>query len=101
MTGCSTLDAALSQLLVEHPAIGELVKLRYFGGLTTEQAARALKISSRTAKRHWVFAKAWLRRKIDRDGLQDGLNVREPRVFGRFSDFPCPLFPQSVALPIS
>ena len=66
-----TLDAALSQLLVEHPAIGELVKLRYFGGLTTEQAARALKVSSRTAKRHWAFAKAWLRREIDRDGLED------------------------------
>ena len=59
------LDAALSRLLVDRPEIGQLVNLRYFGGLTTEQIARALKISTRTAKRHWTYAKAWLRREID------------------------------------
>jgi RNA polymerase sigma factor (TIGR02999 family) len=59
------LDAALSRLLVLHPAIGQLVKLRYFAGLTTEQSAQALKISARTAKRQWAYAKAWLRREID------------------------------------
>ena len=59
------LDAALSRLLVDRPAIGQLVNLRYFGGLTTEQTAQALKISTRTAKRHWTYAKAWLRREID------------------------------------
>lgn len=59
------LDAALSRLLVDQPAIGQLVNLRYFGGLTIEQAAKALKISTRTAKRHWTYAKAWLRREMD------------------------------------
>lgn len=68
------LDAALSQLLKEKPAIGQLVKLRYFGGLTTEQAASALGISTRTAKRHWAYAKAWLRRDMDRRGFGDGPN---------------------------
>ena len=37
----------------------ELVKLRYFAGLTIEQAARILDISPATAKRHWAYAKAW------------------------------------------
>ncbi len=59
------LDAALTRLLVDLTTIGQLVKLRYFGGLTIEQTARALKISTRTAKRHWTCAKAWLRREID------------------------------------
>lgn len=65
------LDAALSRLLMDHPAIGQLVKLRYFGGLTTEQSAQALKISTRTAKRHWTYAKAWLRREIDGQDFVD------------------------------
>jgi RNA polymerase sigma factor (TIGR02999 family) len=60
------LDAALSKLLEEKPAIGQLVKLRYFGGLTTDEAARALDVSPRTAKRYWAYAKAWLRRELDR-----------------------------------
>ena len=65
------LDAALSRLLVDRPDIGQLVKLRYFGGLTTEQTAQALKISTRTAKRHWTYAKAWLRREIDGHDFDD------------------------------
>jgi DNA-directed RNA polymerase specialized sigma24 family protein len=40
--------------------------LRYFGGLTVEEAAEAMEISPRTAKRHWSFARAWLQREIDR-----------------------------------
>lgn len=42
----------------------ELVKLRYFVGMTIEQAAEALGISERTAKRHWAFARAWLHEEI-------------------------------------
>lgn len=65
------LDAALSRLLADQPAIGQLVNLRYFGGLTTEQTAKALKVSTRTVKRHWTYAKAWLRREIEKHQFDD------------------------------
>jgi RNA polymerase sigma factor (TIGR02999 family) len=54
------LDEALQRLTVEEPAAAEVVKLRYFAGLTAEEAAAALGISLRTANRHWAYAKAWL-----------------------------------------
>ena len=54
------LDEALERLAVEHPQHAQLVKLRYFAGLTTEQAADALGISVRTAGRDWAYARAWL-----------------------------------------
>lgn len=54
------LDQALDHFAVEHPAACQLVKLRYFAGLTIQEAADALGISPRTAKRNWVFAKAWI-----------------------------------------
>jgi RNA polymerase sigma factor (TIGR02999 family) len=58
------IDEALNRLMVEHPACGELVKLRFFTGLTAEQAAEALRISRRTADRNWAFARAWLVREL-------------------------------------
>jgi RNA polymerase sigma factor (TIGR02999 family) len=58
------LDEALDTLAEEAPTVAELVKLRYFAGLTTEQAAEALGISLRTANRHWAYAKAWLFQQI-------------------------------------
>ena len=61
------LHEALSRLEQQRPQIGELVKLRFFGGLTSEQAAAALSISPATAKRNWAYAKAWLRREMDRE----------------------------------
>jgi RNA polymerase sigma factor (TIGR02999 family) len=54
------LNEALDKLEVEEPSVAELVKLRYFAGLTAEQAAEALGISIRTANRDWAYAKAWL-----------------------------------------
>jgi len=57
---------ALEALASEHPRKAELVKLRYFAGLTLEEAAGILGISEPTAKRDWAFARAWLRREIDR-----------------------------------
>ncbi|MCR9292998.1 MAG: sigma-70 family RNA polymerase sigma factor [bacterium] len=54
------LHEALSELQTEQPQIAQLVELRYFGGLTIEQAADALGVSTRTANRYWVYAKAWL-----------------------------------------
>jgi RNA polymerase sigma factor (TIGR02999 family) len=56
------LDQALTRLEQEHPSLAELVKLRYFAGLTMPQAAEALGISLRTAGRNWTYAKAWLLR---------------------------------------
>ena len=54
------LDEALSKFAVQEPAKAELVKLRFFGGLTIPQAAEVLGISEATAERYWTFARAWL-----------------------------------------
>jgi len=54
------LDEALEKLSRKDKVKADLVKLRYFAGLTVEQAARLLDISPTTAKRHWTYAKAWL-----------------------------------------
>lgn len=54
------LDEALNKLAKTDKTKAELVKLRYFAGLTLEQAAELLDISPTTAKRHWIYAKAWL-----------------------------------------
>ncbi len=58
------LDEALKKLEAEAPEKAELVKLRYFAGLSIEDAAHALGISPATAKRRWVYARAWLFRAI-------------------------------------
>jgi RNA polymerase sigma factor (TIGR02999 family) len=58
------LDAALVKLAVQDPLKAKLVELRYFAGLTGDQAAQILGISSRTADRHWAYARAWLRTEI-------------------------------------
>jgi len=54
------LDEALSRLAEIEPAKAELVKLRFFAGLTMPEAAAALDISLATAERYWTFAKSWL-----------------------------------------
>ncbi len=54
------LDEALERLAGEEATVGEVVKLRYFAGLSIEQTAAALGISVRTANRHWAYARAWL-----------------------------------------
>jgi RNA polymerase sigma factor (TIGR02999 family) len=62
------VDEALARLAEEEPTIAELVKLRFFGGLTVEQAGEVLGISRRTATRHWTFARAWLYEQLARGG---------------------------------
>ena len=62
------LDSALELLAGRDPIKAELVKLRYFGGLTMTEAARALGLSDRTAGRHWKYARAWLRRAVEGAG---------------------------------
>jgi RNA polymerase sigma factor (TIGR02999 family) len=54
------LDDALDKLSTDHPQCAELVKLRFFAGLTLDEAATALGMPRRTADRHWAFARAWL-----------------------------------------
>jgi RNA polymerase sigma factor (TIGR02999 family) len=58
------LDEALSLFAQEDPQTAELVKLRYFSGLSNKQAAEVLGISPRTADFRWAFARAWLFEKI-------------------------------------
>jgi len=59
------LDEALDRLAATDQAAAKLVQLRYFAGLTLEEAAVALDISPRTAGRLWAYARAWLRRAIE------------------------------------
>jgi RNA polymerase sigma factor (TIGR02999 family) len=58
------LDEGLSLLAERHPEKAQLVNLRYFAGLTIEDAAQALGISVATANRHWAYARAWLYRYV-------------------------------------
>ena len=58
------LDEALTKLAAQDPRKAELVKLRYFTGLTVAQAAAALGISEATAHRWWNYARAWLREEL-------------------------------------
>ena len=60
------VNEALEKFAAHDPLKAELVKLRYFAGMTVEEAARVLRISPPTAHRYWVFAKAWLHREITR-----------------------------------
>jgi RNA polymerase sigma factor (TIGR02999 family) len=58
------LDAALEKLAALDPQQAKIVELRYFGGLTVEEAAEALDISPATVKRHWTLARAWLKKEL-------------------------------------
>jgi RNA polymerase sigma factor (TIGR02999 family) len=58
------VDEALTELAGEHPENAELVKLRYFVGMTLAEAAAALGISTATADRRWRYARAWLTRRL-------------------------------------
>ena len=60
------LDAALEKLAAKDPRKAELVKLRYFAGLTQQQAADVLGIGISTADRDWSYARAWLFREISK-----------------------------------
>jgi len=59
------LDDALSKLADRDPQKAELVKLRFFAGLTVPQAAAALGVSVATAERHWAFARTWLHAELN------------------------------------
>ena len=61
------VHAALEQLSAQNQTEAELVKLRYFVGMTLAEAAEALDISERTADNYWAHARAWLYREIKRE----------------------------------
>jgi RNA polymerase sigma factor (TIGR02999 family) len=59
------VNEALDKLEAHDKEKAELVKLRFFAGLTLEEAAAVLEISKATAKRHWAYARAWLYRELN------------------------------------
>ena len=61
------LDEALDRLAALDALAGELVKLRYFAGLSLDQTAAALGVSAATAYRHWAYARAWLHEHLSSD----------------------------------
>lgn len=59
------LDRALTALAELDPGQAKIVELRFFGGLSVEEAAEAMSISPATVKRHWTIARAWLLRELE------------------------------------
>jgi RNA polymerase sigma factor (TIGR02999 family) len=70
------LDEALAKLAEESPARAELVKLRFFAGMTLPEAAAVLGISRATAERYWTYARTWLYAELS-DGQEDAAPDRE------------------------
>jgi RNA polymerase sigma factor (TIGR02999 family) len=71
------VDEALEQLAQTDPQAADLVKLRFFAGMTTEEAAAALAIPERTGYRIWAFARAWLYRRLHPDGESPSSQSRQ------------------------
>ena len=63
------LDVALARLAEHDPVKAKLVELRFFAGLTGDQAALCLGISPKTADRYWVYSRAWIRREMEVDDI--------------------------------
>lgn len=79
------LDAALNQLAERDPQQSQIVELRFFAGLTVEETATVLNISTATVKRDWSMARAWLSRRIQRGegGNKAGMAKNQGTVRGR------------------
>jgi len=67
------LDQALSKLSEQEPLKADIVKLRYFAGLTAEQTAEVLNIAKATADRYWAYARAWLFNEIRKSSYEKNL----------------------------
>ena len=65
------LDDALQKLATIDERKSHVVELRYFGGLTFEETAEVLRVSSITVKRDWSLARAWLRHELSHQGDED------------------------------
>lgn len=66
------VDAALEALTVQHQRKGQVVELRFFGGLSVEETAEALHVSADTVMRDWRLAKVWLVRELSGEQLEGG-----------------------------
>jgi len=72
------LDHMLDRLAVVDPQQSRVVELRIFGGLTVEETAEVMGISSRTVKREWSMARAWLHQQIERTAATNKTNLKRP-----------------------
>ncbi len=72
------VDEALERFAAEDPVKAELVKLRYFAGLSVKEAAGVLGISRITAERYWRYARVWLYAELTRDDSAAGVSETEP-----------------------
>ena len=63
-----SFDEAIRRLENESPRAAEVVRLRFFAGLSIEETAAALEVSDRTVNRLWLFARAWLHRALTAEG---------------------------------
>jgi RNA polymerase sigma factor (TIGR02999 family) len=77
-TDLTELDELLDRLGRLDPQQSRVVELRIFGGLTVEETAEVMGISSRTVKREWSMARAWLHQQINRTGAADESSVTPP-----------------------
>jgi RNA polymerase sigma factor (TIGR02999 family) len=73
------VDEAIFRLAAEDPTKAELVKLRYFGGLSVEDAGRVLGISRATADRYWAYARVWLYSELSEAGSADADSKKSSR----------------------
>ena len=64
ISGVGKISIALSTARGADPRQAKVVELRYFGGMTVEEAAEVLDVSAKTVKRDWSIARAWLRREL-------------------------------------
>ncbi|MBI3678984.1 MAG: sigma-70 family RNA polymerase sigma factor [Acidobacteria bacterium] len=69
------LDDALERLAQTDERASKIIELRFFGGLTTEETAAVLKVSTRTVEREWTFGRAWLRAELNVGGGDAGQAV--------------------------
>ena len=73
------LDDALTSLAAVDPRKSQVVELRFFGGLNTEETAEVLKVSSMTVQREWRWARAYLHREINKRGSDEAGTLEENR----------------------
>jgi RNA polymerase sigma factor (TIGR02999 family) len=70
------LDEAIARLELEDPEMARVVQLRFFVGMNHEEVAKVLGVSAVTARRHWRYARSWLRRELQNE--PDGEALGEP-----------------------
>ena len=76
------LDQALDRLAAFAPDKARVVELRYFGGMSVDEAAQFMNVSPATIKRHWTFARAWLFRALASDGAPDRIGSADDHSSG-------------------